>query len=173
MNGRRTCCPGRASATGSGTAHWSTRRSPTALVRPRGLPHGHHAERVAIREQVSRADQDAFALESHRRAVAAQKEGRFADEMAPVAVRDAKGRETAVDADESPRRDTTAEALARLRPAFPLPPAGDRGDAEEGTVTAGNAPGSPTVPRRPSSPRSERSRGWAGAARPDRGLRAG
>jgi acetyl-CoA C-acetyltransferase len=102
---------------------------------------GTHAERVAIREQVSRADQDAFALESHRRAVAAQDEGRFADEIAPVAVRDAKGRETVVDADESPRRDTTAEALARLSPAFPLPPAGDRGDAEEGTVTAGNAPG--------------------------------
>ena len=102
---------------------------------------GTHAERVAIREQVSRADQDAFALESHRRAVAAQDEGRFVDEMAPVTVRDAKGRETVVDTDESPRRDTTAEALARLRPVFPLPPAGDRGDAEEGTVTAGNAPG--------------------------------
>ena len=106
-----------------------------------GCHMGTHAERVAIREQVSRADQDAFALESHRRAVAAQEEGRFADEMAPVAVRDAKGRETVVDTDEGPRRDTTAEALARLRPAFPLPPAGDRGDAEEGTVTAGNAPG--------------------------------
>jgi acetyl-CoA C-acetyltransferase len=46
-----------------------------------------------------------------------------------------------VDADGRPRRDTTLEALARLRPVFPLPPAGDRGDAEEGTVTAGNAPG--------------------------------
>ena len=102
---------------------------------------GTHAERVAIREQVSRADQDAFALESHRRAVAAQDEGRFADEMAPVTVRDAKGRETMIDTDESPRRDTTADALARLKPAFPLPAAGDRGDAEVGTVTAGNAPG--------------------------------
>ncbi len=106
-----------------------------------GCHMGTHAERTAIREQVSREDQDAFALESHRRAVAAQDEGRFADERAPVAVRDAKGRETVVDVDESPRRDTTAEALARLRPVFPLPPAGDRGDAEEGTVTAGNAPG--------------------------------
>jgi acetyl-CoA C-acetyltransferase len=106
-----------------------------------GCHMGTHAERVAIREQVSRADQDAFALESHRRAVAAQDAGRFADEMAPVTVRDAKGRETVVDADEGPRRDTTLEALARLRPAFPLPPAGDRGEAEEGTVTAGNAPG--------------------------------
>jgi acetyl-CoA C-acetyltransferase len=58
-----------------------------------------------------------------------------------VTVRDAKGRETVVEADEGPRRDTTLEALTRLRPVFPLPPAGDRGDAEEGTVTAGNAPG--------------------------------
>ncbi len=102
---------------------------------------GTHAERTAIREQVTRADQDAFALESHRRAVAAQEEGRFAAEMAPVTVRDAKGRETVVDVDEGPRRDTTAEALARLRPVFPLPEGEDRGAAEEGTVTAGNAPG--------------------------------
>jgi acetyl-CoA C-acetyltransferase len=102
---------------------------------------GTHAERVAIREQVGRSDQDAFALESHRRAVAAQDAGRFAAEMVPVTVRDGKGRETLVEADEGPRRDATAEALARLRPAFALPPAGDRGDAEEGTVTAGNAPG--------------------------------
>jgi len=102
---------------------------------------GTHAERIAIREQVSRADQDAFALQSHRRAVAAQDEGRFAAEMAPVSVRDAKGRETLVEADESPRRDSTAEALARLRPVFPLPEGEDRGTAEEGTVTAGNAPG--------------------------------
>jgi acetyl-CoA C-acetyltransferase len=102
---------------------------------------GTHAERVAIREQVSRSDQDAFALESHRRAVAAQDGGRFADEMAPVTVRDAKGRETVVEVDESPRRDTTAEALARLKPAFALPTGEDRGGAEEGTVTAGNAPG--------------------------------
>jgi len=102
---------------------------------------GTHAERVAIREQVSRADQDAFALESHRRAVGAQDAGRFADEMAPVTVRDAKGRETVVDTDESPRRDSTAEVLARLRPVFALPSGEDRGAAEEGTVTAGNAPG--------------------------------
>ena len=102
---------------------------------------GTHAERVAIREQVSRADQDAFALESHRRAVAAQDGGRFADEMAAVTVRDARGRDAVVDADEGPRRDTTAEALARLKPAFPLPAGDDRGAATEGTVTAGNAPG--------------------------------
>ncbi|MBI2764041.1 MAG: acetyl-CoA C-acetyltransferase [Chloroflexi bacterium] len=102
---------------------------------------GTHAERVAISEHISREDQDAFALESHRRAIAAIDEGRFADEMALVTVRDAKGRETIVDTDEGPRRDTTAEALARLKPAFALPTGEDRGDATSGTVTAGNAPG--------------------------------
>lgn len=102
---------------------------------------GTHAERVAIRERVSREDQDAFALESHRRAIAAIDAGRFADEIAPVTVRDAKGREIVVDTDEGPRRDTSAEALARLRPAFELPAGDDRGDATDGTVTAGNAPG--------------------------------
>jgi acetyl-CoA C-acetyltransferase len=102
---------------------------------------GTHAERVAISNHVSREDQDAFALESHRRAIAAQDEGRFRDEMAPVTVRDAKGRETVVDADESPRRDTSPEALARLKPAFALPEGEDRGDAMIGSVTAGNSPG--------------------------------
>ena len=102
---------------------------------------GTHAERVAIKNQVSREDQDAFALESHRRAVAAIDEGRFADEMAPVTIRDANGRETIVDMDEGPRRATSIEALARLKPAFALPVGDDRGDATVGTVTAGNAPG--------------------------------
>jgi acetyl-CoA C-acetyltransferase len=104
---------------------------------------GTHAERVAISDHVSRPDQDAFALESHRRAVAAMDAGRFADELVPVTVRDARGRETVVDADEGPRRDTSIEALARLKPAFALPSeaSGDRGDATDGTVTAGNAPG--------------------------------
>jgi acetyl-CoA C-acetyltransferase len=102
---------------------------------------GTHAERVAIRTGVSREDQDAFALESHQRAIAAQDAGRFDDEMAPVTIRDAKGRETVVSVDESPRRDTTAEALARLKPVFDLPTGEDRGSATEGTVTAGNAPG--------------------------------
>jgi acetyl-CoA C-acetyltransferase len=102
---------------------------------------GTHAERVAISEHVSREDQDAFALESHRRAVAAIDSGRFGDEMAPVTVRDAKGREMVMDTDEGPRRDSTAEALARLKPVFALPGGDDRGDAEVGTVTAGNAPG--------------------------------
>ena len=104
---------------------------------------GTHAERVAIKDHVSRADQDAFAVESHQKAIRAIDEGRFEAEIVPVVVRDAKGRETLVDTDEGPRRDTTIEALAKLRPAFPLPSvqSGDRGDATEGTVTAGNAPG--------------------------------
>jgi acetyl-CoA C-acetyltransferase len=102
---------------------------------------GTHAERVAIREQVTREDQDAFALASHEKAIAAMDAGRFADELAPVTIRDAKGREAVVAEDENPRRDTTADALARLRPVFALPEGEDRGDATTGTVTAGNAPG--------------------------------
>ena len=106
---------------------------------------GTHAERVALSAAIARADQDAFALESHRRAVAAQDAGRFADELVPVTVRDERGRETVVAADESPRRDTTAEALGRLRPAFaqpvPDPRDPDLPPAGPGTVTAGNAPG--------------------------------
>ncbi len=100
---------------------------------------GTHAERVAIAESISRADQDAFALESHRRAVAAIDAGRFSAEMAAVTVTGRRGEESVVDTDEGPRRDTSADALARLRPAFALPD-----DASEGagaTVTAGNAPG--------------------------------
>ena len=63
--------------------------------------------------------------------------------LAPVTLRDAKGRETVVTVDEGPRRDSTLEALGRLKPAFELPSqaSGDRGDATIGTVTAGNAPG--------------------------------
>ncbi|HUQ43603.1 MAG TPA: thiolase family protein [Candidatus Limnocylindria bacterium] len=102
---------------------------------------GTHAERVAIHDDVTREAQDAFALTSHQRAVAAQDEGRFDDEMAPVTVAGPKGQETVVSVDESPRRDTSAEALARLKPVFDLPTGEDRGDATNGTVTAGNAPG--------------------------------
>ena len=102
---------------------------------------GTHAERVAIKDHVTREDQDAFALASHRKAIEAMDAGRFEAETAPVTVRDAKGRETVVTTDEGPRRDTTPEALARLNPVFALPTGEDRGDATEGTVTAGNAPG--------------------------------
>ena len=106
-----------------------------------GCHMGTHAERVAISNAVSREDQDAFALASHEKAVAATDAGRFDAEMAPVTVRDAKGRETVVSVDENPRRDTSLEALARLKPAFALPDGEDRRDATAGTVTAGNAPG--------------------------------
>jgi acetyl-CoA C-acetyltransferase len=105
-----------------------------------GCHMGTHAERVAIKEHVTREDQDAFSLESHRRAIAAQEAGRFDDEMAPVTIK-GKGGETVVAADESPRRDTSIEALARLKPVFELPSGEDRGDATSGTVTAGNSPG--------------------------------
>ncbi len=102
---------------------------------------GTHAERVAISDHVSREDQDAFALASHQKAIAAIDAGRFDAEMASVTVRDAKGRESVVSVDEGPRRDSTAEALARLKPVFDLPDGEDRSDATTGTVTAGNAPG--------------------------------
>jgi acetyl-CoA C-acetyltransferase len=102
---------------------------------------GTHAERVAISNQVSREDQDAFALRSHQNAIAAIDGGRFDAELAPVTVRDAKGRETIVTVDEGPRRDSTIESLARLKPAFDLPVGDDRGDATTGTATAGNVPG--------------------------------
>ena len=102
---------------------------------------GTHAERVAIRDSVSREDQDRFALASHERAIAAIDAGRFADEMAPVTVAGPKGQELVVDTDEGPRRDTSLEALARLKPVFELPTGEDRGDATDGTVTAGNSPG--------------------------------
>jgi len=101
---------------------------------------GTHAERVAIRNVVSREDQDAFALASHQRAVAAIDAGRFDAEIVPVTV-GGKGRETVVSQDEGPRRDTSLESLARLRPVFSLPEGEDRGSAEVATVTAGNAPG--------------------------------
>lgn len=86
---------------------------------------GETAENVAERYQVARESQDAFALESHRRAVAAQEAGAFADEIVPVKLADG----TIVDRDEGPRADTSLEKLGRLRPAF----------RPGGTVTAGNS----------------------------------
>jgi acetyl-CoA C-acetyltransferase len=107
---------------------------------------GTHAERVAIRERVSRADQDAFALESHRRAVAAIDEGRFEAELVPVDIPGPKGQVSTVAVDESPRRDTSIEALARLRPVFAVPSLAEAevhepGPQPDGSVTAGNSPG--------------------------------
>jgi acetyl-CoA C-acetyltransferase len=92
---------------------------------------GEYAEYTADKAGVSREDQDAFALDSHRKAIAAQAAGKFAREILPVQV-PGRGGPTTVSADESPRKDTSAESLAKLNPAF-------RKDA--GTVTAGNAPG--------------------------------
>ncbi len=101
---------------------------------------GTHAERVAISNAVSREDQDAFALASHQKAIAAIDAGRFEAETAPVTIR-AKGGETVVSVDEGPRRETSIGALAALKPVFDLPVGEDRGTADVGTVTAGNAPG--------------------------------
>ena len=98
---------------------------------------GGHAEYTADRAGITREAADAFALDSHRKAVAAIEGGKFDAEIVAVEIAGRKGT-TVVDTDESPRADTSAEALARLRPAFP-------NDAPEGldnlVVTAGNAPG--------------------------------
>ena len=96
--------------------------------------HGYHmgqtAENIASRWQITREDQDRFAVGSQNRAEAAQASGRFADEIAPVTIKDRKG-ETVVDKDEYIRPGSTYEAMARLRPAF----------NKEGSVTAANASG--------------------------------
>ncbi|GAC1478926.1 MAG: acetyl-CoA C-acetyltransferase [Gemmatimonadaceae bacterium] len=96
---------------------------------------GGHAEYTAKKAAVTRAEQDAFAVDSHRKAVAAQGAGKFIAEIVPVAVAGKKG-STLVSVDEGPRSDTTAETLARLRPAFP---GKERGTSSDLSVTAGNA----------------------------------
>jgi acetyl-CoA C-acetyltransferase len=93
---------------------------------------GNSAEYIAEEFEVTREAMDRFALESHQKAIAAQEAGKFKTEITPVAITDAKGRQTLFEADESPRRDTSLEALAKLKPAF---------DKKDGRVTAGNAPG--------------------------------
>jgi 3-oxoadipyl-CoA thiolase len=92
---------------------------------------GETAENVAERYGISREAQDEFAVESQGRAAAAQREGRFAEEIVPVTVPRPRGGTATVDTDEHPRPDTTFEALAALRPAF----------RPGGTVTAGNSSG--------------------------------
>jgi 3-oxoadipyl-CoA thiolase len=92
---------------------------------------GETAERVATKWNVSREDQDAFALESQRRAAAAAASGVHAEEIVPVSIPQRKGKPIVVDKDEHPRPDTDAASLANLRPAF----------VEGGSVTAGNASG--------------------------------
>jgi acetyl-CoA C-acetyltransferase len=91
---------------------------------------GAQADFVAQEEQMTRERADAWALRSHRRAIAAIDADRFANEIVPVTVQQKKSTAT-VTTDEAPRRDTSAEALARLKPAFNA----------DGLVTAGNAPG--------------------------------
>ena len=93
---------------------------------------GETAENVAERWEVPRERQDAFALESHQRAVAAIEAGRFDDQIVPISVPQRKGDPILVERDEHPRADTTLDALAGLRPAF---------RPEAGTVTAGNSSG--------------------------------
>ena len=91
---------------------------------------GNHAEYTAKKAGLTRQQQDEFAASSHKKAVAAQSGGRFKAEIAPVTVKGRKG-DTIVDVDEGPRSDTTADVLAKLRPAF--------GKGDDATVTAGNA----------------------------------
>lgn len=112
---------------------WLAEHYPASL-----LTMGLTAERVARHYKISREDQDAFALRSHQKALAARAAGRFADELVPVTVsRSAMGKkagtphvdERIFSADEGPRADTSLEALAKLKPAFQA----------QGTVTAGNS----------------------------------
>jgi acetyl-CoA C-acetyltransferase len=95
-----------------------------------GYHMGNTAENVAQRWQITRGQQDAFAAASQAKAEAAQKAGRFRDEIVPVTIATRRG-ETVVDTDEHPKHGTTVEVLAKLRPAFD----------KNGTVTAGNASG--------------------------------
>ncbi len=119
----------------------SMTRAPWVMPKPDGayprgpqtmygtLQMGETAERVAQKYEVSREDQDAFALRSHQRALAAQRSGRLAEEIVPVEVPQKKGEALRLVDDEGPRADTSLEALAKLRAAF----------ADNGSVTAGNS----------------------------------
>src|SRR5258707_609216 len=95
-----------------------------------GYHMGNTAENVARQWQITRAQQDEFAVASQNKAEAAQKAGRFKDEIAPVTVKSRKG-DIVVDADEYPKHGTTLDGIGKLRPAF----------AKDGTVTAANASG--------------------------------
>ncbi len=96
---------------------------------------GHHmgnsAEFIARKFNVTREDQDRFSVDSHKKAVAAQKEGAFKDEIVPVMIPQKKGEPKCFCLDERPRPDSSMETLGKLRPAFD----------KDGSVTAGNAPG--------------------------------
>jgi acetyl-CoA C-acetyltransferase len=95
-----------------------------------GYHMGNTAENVAQKYQITRQQQDELAVGSQNKAEAAQKAGRFKDEIIPVTIKSRKG-DVVVDADEYPRHGTTLDAVGKLRPAF----------AKDGTVTAGNASG--------------------------------
>ena len=112
---------------------WLAEHYPASL-----LTMGLTAERVARHYNISREDQDAFALASHQKALAAQAAGRFDDELIPITITTARpsakagkptSQKTEFAADEGPRADTSAAALAKLKPAFHA----------QGTVTAGNS----------------------------------
>jgi acetyl-CoA C-acetyltransferase len=92
---------------------------------------GGYAEYTARKAGITRGEQDAFAVESHRRAVAAMEQGKFKAEIVPVEVPGGKAGPLLLERDEGPRKDTSLEALARLKPVF----------EKDGSVTAGNAPG--------------------------------
>lgn len=92
---------------------------------------GNAAEFIAEEYQVTRQAMDEYALASHQKAITAQDTGKFAEEIVPVEIVGRKGKVTVFEADETPRRDTSLEMLARLKPVF----------QKDGKVTAGNAPG--------------------------------
>ncbi|NMH73814.1 acetyl-CoA C-acetyltransferase [Bacillus sp. RO2] len=96
-----------------------------------GVHMGTYGNSVANEMEISREDQDAWAFRSHQRAIEATEKGYFTDEIVPVSVPQRKGDPIVVSKDESPRKDTSIEKLASLRPAFD----------HDGTITAGNAPG--------------------------------
>ncbi|WP_379970696.1 acetyl-CoA C-acetyltransferase [Ectobacillus sp. sgz5001026] len=96
-----------------------------------GVHMGIYGNEVASQEHISREEQDRWAFRSHTRAVAARKEGRFDEEIAPVVVPQRKGEPLVISHDEAPREDTSLEILAKLKPVF----------GADGTITAGNAPG--------------------------------
>jgi acetyl-CoA C-acetyltransferase len=95
-----------------------------------GYHMGNTAENVAKQYQITRAQQDEFAVASQQKAEAAQKAGKFKDEIVPVTIKSRKG-DVVVDTDEYPRHGATVDAMGKLRPAF----------EKDGTVTAGNASG--------------------------------
>ncbi|PQD96082.1 acetyl-CoA C-acyltransferase [Pradoshia eiseniae] len=95
-----------------------------------GVHMGNYGNSTAADLELTREDQDAWAYQSHQRAIAAMESGRLEEEIVPVTVKERKG-ERIVAVDEAPRKDTTPERLASLKPAF----------GADGTITAGNAPG--------------------------------